>query len=783
MYRKFFGLTDYPFNDNPDPRFFCSTPEVDEAFTSLMHGVQERKGLILLTGEVGTGKTTLLKTLLERLDKNLYPSAFVFNTRLSTIQLLDFMMSDFGIEHDMADKGHMLMILKHWLLERAEKGLTAILVIDEAQNLPVPVLEEVRLLNNLETPAQKLLQIVLSGQPELEEKLKRPELRQLRYRLAHWCRTRALDLPETNAYVGFRLRVAGGDIEDIFTSDAVAHVYRFTRGIPRLINLLCTHSMISAYADQEKPVSGETVQALARHFELDLNALLFRPLPAPPPPRVGLAAPSSQAGEPSGVHPVLEPEPSTVIPRASALESAEASLPVSSGPVLPPHQPLPDGAGETSRPSGLAPPTLPAVPLIEGEKTDSVSPELAPNDAETSAAAWSEATGILPPQLPSASPPVRNGLSLNIIHPPKKRSARLMTPVAWVVLLLLTSGIVLSAFYRAHEKRISRKIAEASAHAVTPPNGTSSGGPGIQPAPAPPTEAPTAQPPPTSAPPRLSPEIPRVTNTPGEHPEPPRVAPTKARPNPPPASALSQPNRRVAEVSVPARPPSPPAPRQLAAPAVGQLEVTSNVTGAQVTIDGQSLLGWVAPHKFTDLTPGHHTVYASKPGYRSFQQGVEVKAGRPLTVAATLSVPSSEVSLLTSPPGAEVAIDGKRYGSSPVRTTLPPGEHTYSVSHAGFEPLTGSLTLNDQDNVTKNVELHPVAPKAPGPNVQLATTPPGSAVYVDGAPISGVTPATFRLSPGAHTVIFFLAGYRPVRREVNAPAEGSIAISETLSPQ
>jgi type II secretory pathway predicted ATPase ExeA len=737
VYRKFFGLTDYPFNDNPDPRFFCSTPEVDEAFTSLMHGIQERKGLILLTGEVGTGKTTLLKTLLERLDKNLYPSAFVFNTRLNTIQLLDFMMSDFGIAHDMADKAHMLMSLKHWLLERAQKGLTAILVIDEAQNLPVPVLEEVRLLNNLETPAQKLLQIVLSGQPELEEKLKRPELRQLRYRLAHWCRTRALDLPETNAYVGFRLRVAGGDIEDIFTSDAVAHVYRFTRGIPRLINLLCTHSMISAYADQEKPVSGETVQALARQFELDLNALLYRPLPTPSPPRVRLEAPSSQAGEPSGVKPVLEPGPSTP----------------------------------------------PAVPLIEGEMTDSVSPELATNDAETSVAASSEATGILPSQLPSASPPVRNGLSLNIIHPAKKRSARLMTPIAWVVLLLLTSGIALSAFYRAHEKRIAAQIAEVSTHAVTPPNGTDSGGPGIQTAPGPPAEATTAQPAPTSAPARPSPEISRVADTPRDHTEPPRLAPTKAQPNSPAPSALSQPNRRVAEVSAPARPPSPPAPRQLAAPAVGGIEVTSNVTGAQVAIDGRSLPGWVAPHKFTDLTPGNHTVYVSKPGYRSFQQGVEVEAGRPLTVAATLSVPSSEVSILTSPPGAEVAIDGKRYGSSPVRTTLPPGEHTYSVSHAGFAPLTGSLTLNDQDNVTKNVELHPVAPKPSGPNVQLATTPPGSAVYVDGAPVSGVTPTTFRLSPGAHTVIFFLAGHRPVRREVNVPAEGAIAISETLSPQ
>jgi general secretion pathway protein A len=662
VYRKFFGLTDYPFNDNPDPRFFCRTPEVDEAFNSLMLGVRERKGLILLTGEVGTGKTTLLKALVERLDENLYRSAFIFDTPLNTIQLLDFIMSGFGIEHDMVDKAHMLMSLKHWLLEGAKKGLTAILVIDEAQNLPVPVLEEVRLLNNLETPAQKLLQIVLAGQPELEEKLTRPELRQFRYRLSHWCRTGALDLPQTNSYVGFRLRVAGGDIEHIFASDAVAHVYRFTRGVPRLINLLCTYSMISAYADQEKPVSSETVQALARQLELDLNAFPFRPLPAFSPP------------------------------------------------------------------SGSAPAALPALPPIEGEKADSVSPEIATNGAEAGAAASSEGGEILPSHLPPPSPPVSDGRSLNIIRPPVKRPSRLMTPVAWAVLLLLMSGIVLGAFYRAHEKTIAGKILDANAHAVTRPNATDSAGPGISTSPGHAIEATVGQPPPTLAPVRPSPEISKRTGPPSEQPEPPRFAPIKAQPNPPPA-ALSRPNRRITEANPAAKPASTPAPRQLVAPVVGQIEVTSDVSGTQVAI------------------------------------------------------PSSEVTILTTPPGAEIAIDRKQYGLSPVHTTLTPGEHTYSVSHAGFEPLTGTLILHDQDNVTKKIELHSVAPKLSGPNVQLATTPPGSAVYVDGAPLSGVTPTTFRLSPGAHTVIFFLAGHRPVRREVNVPAEGVIAISETLSPQ
>jgi hypothetical protein len=158
----------------------------------------------------------------------------------------------------------------------------------------------------------------------------------------------------------------------------------------------------------------------------------------------------------------------------------------------------------------------PAVPRIEEEEAESVSPDLATNDAETSVAASSEATGILPPQLPSASLPVRDGLSLNVIYPAKKPSARHIKPIVWVVLLLLTSGVVLSAFYRAYEKRISRKIAEASAHAVTPPNGTNSAGPGIQKAPGPPTGAPTAPPKSTSAPARPSPETSSVTDTPSQ---------------------------------------------------------------------------------------------------------------------------------------------------------------------------------------------------------------------------------------------------------------------------
>jgi general secretion pathway protein A len=281
MYKKFFGLTENPFNVNPDPRFLFSTRHTEEAFAVLTYGVQARKGFITLTGEVGTGKTTLLNKLLDWLHEQSLATAFVFNSRLNVTQFLDFMMADFGIACDTRLKSQVLIRLNQWLLERYRAGETAVLIVDEAQNLSPQVLEEIRLLTNLETATEKLLQIVLSGQPELEQKLNQPGLRQLRQRITLRCRTYPLTLEETSGYIQERLRVAGNDGTAIFSQEAVEAAHRYARGIPRVVNLLCEHALISAFVDQKRPVLVGTIDEVAREFDLHRIDPIAQPVEAP----------------------------------------------------------------------------------------------------------------------------------------------------------------------------------------------------------------------------------------------------------------------------------------------------------------------------------------------------------------------------------------------------------------------------------------------------------------------------------------------------------------------
>ncbi|OLE84310.1 MAG: hypothetical protein AUG07_06735 [Acidobacteria bacterium 13_1_20CM_2_60_10] len=268
MYEKFFGLRESPFNVNPDPRYLFLTPSTQEALASLAYGIRGRKGIILLTGEVGTGKTTLLNRLLDWLRHEQAVTAFIFNTRLSVTEFFDCLTADFGISCQSPSKSHVLLGLNRWLLDRYRAGETAVLIVDEAQNLSQQLLEEIRLLSNLETSTEKLLQIVLSGQPELEEKLKHAQLRQFRQRITVRARTGPLSLQETHGYIAERLRIAGANGEPIFAPGAVESVYNYARGIPRVINVLCEHALINSFADQQRPVPTHLVDEVAREFEL-----------------------------------------------------------------------------------------------------------------------------------------------------------------------------------------------------------------------------------------------------------------------------------------------------------------------------------------------------------------------------------------------------------------------------------------------------------------------------------------------------------------------------------
>lgn len=273
MYNNFFKLQSSPFGTSPDPRFLYMMPHTREALACLEYGISARKGFTVLTGEVGTGKTTLLRRALSSFHHRKVSTAFVFNPRLDVLDFLEFVLSDFGIVPTSRTKSGMLLQLNRWLIERYRMEETCVVVVDEAQNLSWDLLEEIRLLTNLETSSEKLLQIVLSGQPELDEKLRHPSVRQLRQRVSLWCRTQALSETQTQSYIAERLRIAGAT-SPLFTQDALNTVHLYSRGIPRLINLICEHSLIVAYVEQTPQVTARIVEGVAAELELDNQPFL-----------------------------------------------------------------------------------------------------------------------------------------------------------------------------------------------------------------------------------------------------------------------------------------------------------------------------------------------------------------------------------------------------------------------------------------------------------------------------------------------------------------------------
>lgn len=271
MYEQFFnflGLREDPFHVSPDPRFFYTTPSHEAALAELLYGIETRKGFMVLTGEAGTGKTSLLKQILDWLKGRRRSTAYIFHTHVEPIGLLKLILSDFGVPSQSRSKSELISTLQTWLLQRHAAGDLPVLILDEAQALPMQTLDELRLLLNLETPRGKLLQIILSGQPELEETLRLPGLRQLRQRIVFHSRLDLLSQQETAAYISRRLAVAGCPDSLLFPDEVVEGIYASSRGIPRVVNLLCEHALISAYAERQHVVSPEMVQRVAADFDL-----------------------------------------------------------------------------------------------------------------------------------------------------------------------------------------------------------------------------------------------------------------------------------------------------------------------------------------------------------------------------------------------------------------------------------------------------------------------------------------------------------------------------------
>lgn len=266
MYLRFYGLREAPFGPTPDPKFLFQSSRHREALAQLIYGVHERKGFIVLSGEIGTGKTTLLRTLLERLDDR-SPVAYVHNTAMPIDGLLEYMLQDWGVKSEAATHAQRLCELNAFLIEQHRAGASPVLVIDEAQNLSTQSLEAIRLFSNFETTSQKLMQILLVGQPELRDKLNSPELRQLKQRVGLRCHIGPLTPEETRLYIRHRLRVAGATDGGIFTDAAIERITEYSCGIPRVVNIVCDHCLITGFADSKKRIDARMVDEAVEYLE------------------------------------------------------------------------------------------------------------------------------------------------------------------------------------------------------------------------------------------------------------------------------------------------------------------------------------------------------------------------------------------------------------------------------------------------------------------------------------------------------------------------------------
>lgn len=273
MYKAFFGLARNPFELTPDPACFVATRRHNEALAALYYGVRWHKGFVVVTGEVGTGKTMLLRCLLDLLkgsEDTAY--AYLFNSRLSTTEFLQYILSDLGLGTSGKNKSEMLFEFGKYLIGRGESQQTTVLIVDEAHSISDDLLEEIRLLSNLETTDTKLLQIVLVGQPELDEKLDSAHLRQLKQRIALRAQLGPLSLDEATEYINRRMEIAGRPTgaEPIFPPETIAAVYRNSNGLPRLINTICENALIGAYSQQLRNVSPQIVDKVAADFRLNI---------------------------------------------------------------------------------------------------------------------------------------------------------------------------------------------------------------------------------------------------------------------------------------------------------------------------------------------------------------------------------------------------------------------------------------------------------------------------------------------------------------------------------
>ncbi len=265
MYKQFYGFKENAFNITSDPAFFFESDQHKDAYAHLLYGIKNRKGIIAMTGEVGTGKTTLCRILLNQIDKKIR-TAFILNPNFSQIQLLQLITKDLGIPLPARTNNKLDLIntLNQFLIDETSKGHNVAVIIDEAQNLNIHQLEQIRLLSNLETEKDKLLQIILVGQPELLDKLKKPSLRQLNSRIGVRYHILPLAQNEVKEYIAHRLAVAGASPELKFTDTAIERIFAFSHGTPRLINILCEHALLAGFVNETMTITDDIIKSAAK---------------------------------------------------------------------------------------------------------------------------------------------------------------------------------------------------------------------------------------------------------------------------------------------------------------------------------------------------------------------------------------------------------------------------------------------------------------------------------------------------------------------------------------
>ena len=398
MYEEFFGLISSPFQLSPDPFFMIPSEKSQEALASIYGAIRLRKGFVVMTGEVGTGKTLVLRCLMERLEREETPFAYFIGPRLSTVDFLSYIAFELGLSVPEPSKGNLLRALYVFLLSQFEKGFTTVLIVDEAHQMPRSVLEEIRLLTNFETAQQKLAQIVLVGQPELDKKLDTVELRSLKQRIAVRCHLEPLRAEDVGLYIERRLELAGAGSQaaTLFPPESVQAIYSYSQGIPRLVNSICDQALTAACARQIRVVPVEVIKSVASHFRLEPVARIK--LPEKP---VSLASHSDDP-EPDSSRRLIS------IPSVAAVSAREMEATV-------PHHVVEDKG--TPLPAAMLSSPQPALEVGAGHRDFSATQESKPEKeqivavAALSPAAVPVTTPVKTPERPrataTASTPVR----------------------------------------------------------------------------------------------------------------------------------------------------------------------------------------------------------------------------------------------------------------------------------------------------------------------------------------------------------------------------------------